>query len=159
AVRRGVRCLRVPDAAGPVGVAADLVHRADRAAARRHRADLRAHPARVADLRGARPRDLRRIDGGRLPAAAPLSGARLGAADRRVDLPGHPERVLVLPADLLRLAGLMESRQAPDPVSPPGPDLDELLTLVGRGDQVAFETIYDRVAPAVFGLVLRVLRD
>lgn len=53
----------------------------------------------------------------------------------------------------------MESRQAPDPLSPPGPDLGELLTLVARGDQVAFETVYDRVAPAVFGLVLRVLRD
>jgi RNA polymerase sigma-70 factor (ECF subfamily) len=53
----------------------------------------------------------------------------------------------------------VESRQAPDPVSPPGPDLSELLTLVGRGDQVAFETLYDRVAPAVFGLVRRVLRD
>jgi RNA polymerase sigma-70 factor (ECF subfamily) len=51
------------------------------------------------------------------------------------------------------------SRQAPDPVSPPGQDLGELLTLVGRGDQVAFETVYDRVAPAVFGLVRRVLRD
>jgi RNA polymerase sigma-70 factor, ECF subfamily len=53
----------------------------------------------------------------------------------------------------------VESRQAPDPVSPPGSDLSELLTLVGQGDQVAFETVYDRVAPAVFGLVLRVLRD
>jgi RNA polymerase sigma-70 factor, ECF subfamily len=53
----------------------------------------------------------------------------------------------------------LESRQAPDPVSPPGPDLGALLTLAGRGDQVAFETVYDRVAPAVFGLVLRVLRD
>jgi RNA polymerase sigma-70 factor (ECF subfamily) len=53
----------------------------------------------------------------------------------------------------------MESRQAPDPVSPPGPDLDQLLTLVGRGDQAAFETVYDRTAAAVFGLILRVLRD
>jgi len=53
----------------------------------------------------------------------------------------------------------VESRQAPDPFSPPGPDLGELLTLVAGGDQVAFETVYDRVAPAVFGLVLRVLRD
>lgn len=53
----------------------------------------------------------------------------------------------------------MESRQAPDPFSPPGPDLGELLMLVARGDQVAFETVYDRIAPAVFGLVLRVLRD
>src|SRR5579871_3939702 len=53
----------------------------------------------------------------------------------------------------------MESRQAPDPVSPPGPGLDELLTLVGRGDKAAFETVYDRTAAAVFGLILRVLRD
>jgi RNA polymerase sigma-70 factor (ECF subfamily) len=53
----------------------------------------------------------------------------------------------------------MESRQAPDPVSPPGPDLDQLLTLTARGDQAAFEAVYDRIAPAVFGLVLRVLRD
>jgi len=53
----------------------------------------------------------------------------------------------------------VESRQAPDPVSSPGSDLSELLTLVAGGDQVAFETVYDRVAPAVFGLVLRVLRD
>ena len=37
----------------------------------------------------------------RLPAAAPLQGPRLGAADRRVDLPGRAERVPVLPADLL----------------------------------------------------------
>lgn len=51
----------------------------------------------------------------------------------------------------------MESRQAPDPVSPPGPGLGELLTLAGRGDQVAFETVYERVAPAVFGLIRRVL--
>jgi RNA polymerase sigma-70 factor (ECF subfamily) len=53
----------------------------------------------------------------------------------------------------------LESRQAPDPVSPPGPDLSELLTLAGQGDQVAFETVYDRVVPAVFGLAWRVLRD
>ena len=44
-------------------------------------------------------------------------------------------------------------------MSPPGPDLDQLLTLTARGDQAAFEAVYDRIAPAVFGLVLRVLRD
>src|ERR1700722_10337558 len=159
AVHRRVRRVRVPDAAGPVGVAAVLVHRADRAAARRDRADLRAHSARVADLRGARAGDLRRADGRGLPAAAPLPGARLGAADRRVHLPGHPQRLLVLPADLLRVARLVASRQAPGPHRPQGPDLDKLLALVGRGDQVAFETLYDRVAAAVFGLVRRVLRD
>lgn len=38
-------------------------------------------------------------------------------------------------------------------------DLDGLLTLAGRGDQAAFESVYDRVAAPVFGLIRRVLRD
>ena len=50
--------------------------------------------------------DLRRADRGRLPAAAALARAGLGPADRRVDLPRHPQRVLFLPADLLRLTRL-----------------------------------------------------
>ncbi len=127
--------------------------------------------------------DLRRADGRRLPAAAPVAGAGLGAADRRVDLPGHPERLLLLPADLLRLPGLgspedglirgrsrrrgsfVEARgMEPIRPAPRGPargdaDLDGLLTLVGRGDQAAFEAVYDRVAAPVFGLIRRVLRD
>ena len=40
-----------------------------------------------------------------------------------------------------------------------GADLNALLTLVGRGDQVAFESVYDQVAAPVFGLIRRVLRD
>jgi len=50
-------------------------------------------------------------------------------------------------------------RPAPNTVPRAGADLDELLTLVGRGDQVAFESVYDKVAAPVFGLIRRVLRD
>jgi len=50
-------------------------------------------------------------------------------------------------------------RPAPNAVPRAGADLDELLTLVGRGDQVAFESVYDQVAAPVFGLIRRVLRD
>ncbi|MEV3980377.1 ECF RNA polymerase sigma factor SigK [Nonomuraea sp. NPDC049758] len=40
---------------------------------------------------------------------------------------------------------------------PPG--LEELLQAVGKGDRGAFERLYDVLAPRVYGLVLRVLRD
>ena len=36
---------------------------------------------------------------------------------------------------------------------------DELLRLVARGDESAFAALYDTIAPRVYGLVLRVLRD
>ncbi|MDQ1585284.1 MAG: polymerase sigma-70 factor, subfamily [Actinomycetota bacterium] len=39
------------------------------------------------------------------------------------------------------------------------PTLDDLLTLVARGDGPAFEVLYDEVANSVFGVVRRVLRD
>ncbi|MGH9168093.1 MAG: ECF RNA polymerase sigma factor SigK [Acidimicrobiia bacterium] len=38
-------------------------------------------------------------------------------------------------------------------------DLDELLLQVARGDQIAFATLYNRVAGQVYGLIRRVLRD
>src|SRR5215831_5475515 len=47
----------------------------------------------------------------------------------------------------------------------PGPeegrdqDLDGQLVLVARGDQAAFEAVYDRLAGPVYGLIRRVLRD
>ena len=50
-------------------------------------------------------------------------------------------------------------RPAPEARARGGTDLDGLLTLVGRRDQAAFETVYDRVAAPVFGLIRRVLRD
>jgi RNA polymerase sigma-70 factor (ECF subfamily) len=39
------------------------------------------------------------------------------------------------------------------------PATEELLRLVARGDESAFAALYDTVAPRVYGLVLRVLRD
>ncbi|MFH8796486.1 sigma-70 family RNA polymerase sigma factor [Streptomyces sp. NPDC017941] len=41
----------------------------------------------------------------------------------------------------------------------PGPDLQELLARVARGDQEAFASVYDVVAGPVLGVVRRVLRD
>ncbi len=38
-------------------------------------------------------------------------------------------------------------------------DLDELLGRVERGDQAAYEVVYDRLAGPVFGLIRTVLRD
>jgi RNA polymerase sigma-70 factor (ECF subfamily) len=43
-------------------------------------------------------------------------------------------------------------------VAPPA-TLERLLRDVARGDDAAFEQLYDRMAPSVFGLVKRVLRD
>ena len=40
-----------------------------------------------------------------------------------------------------------------------GPDADALLQRVARGDEGAFEQLYDVVIGPVFGLVRRVVRD
>ena len=37
--------------------------------------------------------------------------------------------------------------------------LASVLTRCGRGDQAAFDTLYDQLAPYVYGVVLRVVRD
>ncbi|EGE45520.1 sigma-70 family RNA polymerase sigma factor [Streptomyces griseus] len=44
-------------------------------------------------------------------------------------------------------------------VAPAGPDLQELLVRVARGDQDAFAAVYDAVSGPVLGLVRSVLRD
>lgn len=44
-------------------------------------------------------------------------------------------------------------------VPTPGPDLQELLVRVARGDQDAFAGVYDAVSGPVLGLVRSVLRD
>lgn len=48
----------------------------------------------------------------------------------------------------------------PNPAEgPPEPDLDSLLGHVARGDQAAFEAVYDRIAGPVYGLIRKVVRD
>jgi RNA polymerase sigma-70 factor (ECF subfamily) len=47
----------------------------------------------------------------------------------------------------------------PDPEPAPGPAAADLLRAVARGDEKAFGKLYDLVAPRVYGLVRRVLRD
>jgi RNA polymerase sigma-70 factor (ECF subfamily) len=46
---------------------------------------------------------------------------------------------------------------------PPGErgdhDLDRVLRRVARGDQLAFETVYDQLSRPVYGVIRRVLRD
>ena len=47
----------------------------------------------------------------------------------------------------------------PDPETPPATDVGDLLQAVARGDEPAFARLYDLVAPRVYGLIRRVLRD
>lgn len=42
---------------------------------------------------------------------------------------------------------------------PAEPTADDLLALVARGDEAAFERLYDHVSGSVFGLIRRVVRD
>ena len=42
-------------------------------------------------------------------------------------------------------------------MSPSAADLDQLIEVVAQGDRRAFGAIYDAMAPAVFGLVRRVV--
>jgi RNA polymerase sigma-70 factor (ECF subfamily) len=65
------------------------------------------------------------------------------------------------PGELPRTTGMPRSiprsvRTAPQPEMD-GPD--DLLRRVARGDEAAFTALYDQVAPRVYGLVLRVVRD
>src|SRR6266702_3797506 len=79
----------------------------------RHRADLRAHPARFAHLLGARPGDLRRLHHVRFPAAPPFDRHRLCTVPGRLHLPGRAERLPVLPADLLQLGTRLSGASRP----------------------------------------------
>jgi hypothetical protein len=47
----------------------------------------------------------------------------------------------------------------PTDVRPDRIEIDGLLRAVGRGDDAAFARLYDLLAPRVFGLARRVLRD
>ena len=55
-----------------------------------------------------------------------------------------------------------DERTVPLRAGPPGPpvaDADGLLRAVARGDERAFSGLYELVAPRVYGLIRRVLRD
>jgi len=53
------------------------------------------------------------------------------------------------------------SRWVSRPPGDPGgaDDLGALVRRAGRGDEAAFDAVYEQIAPTVYGLVLRVLRD
>jgi RNA polymerase sigma-70 factor, ECF subfamily len=51
------------------------------------------------------------------------------------------------------------SRTGPDSGGNGTPDLNSLLDHVARGDQSAFEAVYDRLAGPVYGLICKVVRD
>jgi RNA polymerase sigma-70 factor (ECF subfamily) len=51
------------------------------------------------------------------------------------------------------------ARPGPGPQEGRDQDLDELLVRVARGDQAAFEVVYDRLAGPVYGLIRKVVRD
>ncbi len=60
----------------------------------------------------------------------------------------------------MRTPDLPTSAPLPGPADgEPEHDLDALLGLVARGDQAAFEAVYDRMAGPVYGLVRKVVRD
>ena len=51
------------------------------------------------------------------------------------------------------------ARPGPGPEEGRDQDLDGLLVRVARGDQAAFEAVYDRLAGPVYGLIRKVVRD
>ncbi|MFI1991699.1 ECF RNA polymerase sigma factor SigK [Actinoplanes sp. NPDC020271] len=57
-----------------------------------------------------------------------------------------------------RGTGRRPDHLTPVPPAPP-PDADALLRAVARGDEPAFARLYDLVAPRVYGLIRRMLKD
>jgi RNA polymerase sigma-70 factor, ECF subfamily len=55
--------------------------------------------------------------------------------------------------------GMRAVRPGPGPREEPDQDLDGLLSRVARGDQDAFEAVYDRLAGPAYGLICKVVRD
>jgi RNA polymerase sigma-70 factor, ECF subfamily len=45
------------------------------------------------------------------------------------------------------------------PQQPAAPDLDHIMNRVAAGDEDAFATLYDAVAPRTYGLIRRIVRD
>jgi RNA polymerase sigma-70 factor, ECF subfamily len=55
--------------------------------------------------------------------------------------------------------GPLSPARSPDPGPGAGLDLPALLAQTAKGDQAAFEALYDQLAARVFGTVRKVLRD
>jgi len=51
------------------------------------------------------------------------------------------------------------ARSEQEPAERADADLDALLTHVAKGDQAAFEALYDQLAASVYGLIRKVLRN
>jgi RNA polymerase sigma-70 factor, ECF subfamily len=51
------------------------------------------------------------------------------------------------------------ARSEQEPAKRADADLDTLLTHVAKGDQAAFEALYDQLAASVYGLIRKVLRN
>jgi RNA polymerase sigma-70 factor, ECF subfamily len=51
------------------------------------------------------------------------------------------------------------ARSEQEPAERADPDLDKLLTHVAKGDQAAFEALYDQLSASVYGLIRKVLRN
>jgi RNA polymerase sigma-70 factor (ECF subfamily) len=51
------------------------------------------------------------------------------------------------------------ARSEQEPAERADADLDTLLTHVAKGDQAAFEALYDQLAASVYGLIRKVLRN
>jgi RNA polymerase sigma-70 factor, ECF subfamily len=78
--------------------------------------------------------------------------------ERAAGLTGHLSAVPSSPA--VGAAVGPPAPTGPAPTGQPAGDLaDELLYAVGRGDERAFARLYDLVAPRVYGLARRILRD
>jgi RNA polymerase sigma-70 factor (ECF subfamily) len=52
-----------------------------------------------------------------------------------------------------------QKRTLQHPRQPAPPDLDNLMRRVAAGDQNAFATVYDAIAPRAYGLIRRIVRD
>ncbi|WP_410675633.1 ECF RNA polymerase sigma factor SigK [Amycolatopsis sp. cmx-4-68] len=59
-----------------------------------------------------------------------------------MDEPARPRHIASVPADV-----------------PAGPTAEELMVRVAKGDERAFELLYDQLAGPIFGLVRRIVRD
>jgi RNA polymerase sigma-70 factor, ECF subfamily len=91
----------------------------------------------------------------------PSHGQALAIRLRR--LPTHPPRLRLRTHRVATwtAAGVSvatEPEQAPQQLASP-PDVDNLMRGVASGDQGAFAALYDAIAPRVYGLIRRVLRD